>query len=120
MGAPGRQRVIPVGALRLGDFGPEHLGQRGGVHLDPVRGHGLRKQRVVGPHRGHELGRLARQLGALGAAQHLREAVGGERLSRGLRGHVGVGRKEVAEVGATRHREDTRHQKEPAHEISES
>jgi hypothetical protein len=89
------------------------------VHLDLVRGHGLGEQGVVGPHRGHEI-RPSRVSWAPLARPNISARRSVVSVCPRPRGHIGVGRKEVAEIGATRYREDARHQKEPAHGISES
>ncbi len=100
--APARhQRVVPVGALHLGDLGPERLGHAGRVLRQIAPRHGLAQQGVIHPGVGDELGRLAVYPHALASAGHdVGQPLGRELLAAGLRGHVGMGGEELAEVPA--------------------
>ena len=114
-GAAGDQRIVPAVAADLGDVGPERLGDRRGVGREPVPGDGLGEERVVHPHPGDEVGRLAVEAHALRPGQDLRQPLGRERQLACIRGRFRVRGEEIAKVRAPRDRERSHHQPQSPH-----
>ena len=83
-----------------------------------ARGHRLGKQRVVDPEVADVLRRLTVELSALRPRQDLAQPVGLELQRAGRRRHVGMRRKEVAEVRAPGNAEQSDCDQQAAHHVS--